>query len=119
MNSQTTDPRSMRVSLDEIMQGILATITAEQFSDNLPELAASLKGLTGNALIAPLADSLSADGLGSVLGRLEERKIVRHETGQYVLTVEGRAQCTSAKRTLFNAKDRDDLETAARVFEAR
>ena len=119
MTSPAINPRSMRVSLDEIMQGILATITADEFSDNLPELATSLKGLSENALIAPMADSLNEEALGAVLGRLEERRIVRHEDGRYVLTVEGRAQCTSAKRTLFNAKDREDLETAAQVFEGR
>ena len=119
MTTPTTSPRSMRFSLDELLQGMLASVEQESFSDDSAKLAAMFGDLAGRfELFAPLGTGVTAEALEAAFMKLEGRKLLRREDGQYAFAIEGREKCVSCKRTLFNQKDRGELEEAAKVFAA-
>lgn len=116
-------PKSMRYSLDEVLSGMLASITAEGFTDDTRKLGEVFKALSE---AHPLLASFAAVGgesdfsalLSGALQRLADKKILEHNPGRYSLTVPGRAACVRSKQTLFNARDVTQLEAAAGDFEA-
>jgi len=117
MTTPTISPRSMKFSLDELLQGMLASIDQESFSDDAGKLAAMFGELAGRFnLFAPLGTSVTSEALEGALAKLESRNLLRREGGQYAFAIEGREKCVSCKRTLFNTADRGELEEAAKVF---
>jgi len=107
----------MRFSLDEVLAGMLATVEADDFTDDPARVAALIERLAGQfALFAPLAHGVDASALSQALATLEQRQCIQHVDSRYVLSAEGRAQCVGSKRTLFNQQDREQLEAAAREF---
>ena len=117
MTTPAISPRSMKFSLDELLQGMLASIEQDGFSDDAAKLAAMFGDLAGRfTLFAPLSTGVSTEALESALGKLESRGLLRHEDGRYTFAIEGREKCVSCKRTLFNTADRGELEEAAKVF---
>jgi hypothetical protein len=108
----------MRFALHEVLSGMLATTSGDSFSDDHERLAAMFEDLASRySLFAPMASGVDAGAVANALQVLEEKHYVRHEAGRYSLTAEGRAQCVSSKRTLFNASDRLQLEEAAKSFD--
>lgn len=113
----TTGPRSMRFSIEELLQGMFASIEQDGFSADADKLATIFGDLaTQFALFAPVGGSATPGALEAALGKLEARNVLRRADGRYVFSVEGRAQCVSCKRTLFNQQDRGQLEEAAKLF---
>lgn len=116
-------PRSMRYSLDEVLSGMLASITAEGFTDDTHKLGDVFKALSAGH---PMLASFAAVGgeadfsalLSGALQKLVDRKILQHEPGRYALSAQGRAACVRSKQTLFNIGDVAQLEAAARDFDA-
>jgi hypothetical protein len=107
----------MRYSLDEVLSGMLATIESNDFSDDAPAIAAAFEGLAGKfEIFAPMAAGVDPGAVTAALQAMEAKAILKRADGRYVLSAEGRAQCVSSKRTLFNKKDLDQLEEAARAF---
>lgn len=117
-------PKSMRYTLDEVLSGMLASITSDGFTDDHQKLGEVFKALSqAHPLLAPFAaiageSDFSALLIGA-LQKLADKKMLQHETGRYSLTVQGRAACARSKQTLFNLGDIAQLEAAARDFEAR
>lgn len=117
MTTPTTSPRSMKFSLDELLQGMLASIEEDSFSDDAAKLAATFGDLAGRfTLFAPLSTGVSSEALEAALAKLESRNVLKREGGKYAFGIEGRDKCVSCKRTLFNQADRGELEEAAKVF---
>ncbi|MFH1485859.1 MAG: hypothetical protein ABIH46_07300 [Chloroflexota bacterium] len=116
-------PASMRYSLDEVLSGMLASVTSDGFTDDTQKLGEVFKALSEtHALLAPFA-AMGGEAdfsalLKGALERLVDKKMLQHEPGRYSLTVEGRAACVRSKRTLFNLRDIEQLEAAARDFDA-
>ncbi len=114
--------QSMRYSIDEVLSGMLASTTRDQFTDDAERLGAVFKLLSAkHGLLAPFA-ALGGEAdfsaiLKGVLQRLGDKKLIHHEPGRYTLTPQGRASCVSSKRTLFKSSDVGQLEAAARDFE--
>src|SRR6476661_5119921 len=101
-------PQSMRYALSEVLSGMLASTSADSFSDNAAEIAATFNELASEfPLLAPMAGSVDPAAIGKALESLEAKKLITHGTGSYTLTPEGRAHCVSSKRTLFKTQDRD------------
>lgn len=107
----------MRFALHEVLSGMLASIEQDGFADDVGRLVAMFEDLAKSfSLFAPLAAGVDQTAVQDVLRTLEARGFVQHGTGQYVLTMAGRAHCVSSKRTLFSQRDREQLEEAARLF---
>lgn len=112
-----TGAQSMRFAPHEVLAGMLATIEADDFSDDPQKLAAMFEGLGSRfALFAPLSSGVDVDAVGTALNALEAKQMVAHGAGRWAITVEGRKLCAGSKRTLFNQGDREQLEEAARSF---
>jgi len=113
----------MRYSLDEVLSGMLGSITRDEFTDNTEQLGALFKSLSqAYPLLAPYA-AIAGEAdfsaiLGDALGELVKKKWLQHEPGRYALTEEGRAACVSSKKIIFRTSDIEQLETAARYFDA-
>lgn len=108
---------SMKFSIDEVLQGMLASIEQDSFTDDAARLAAMFEGLAGSvALFAPMANGVDPQAVAAALKKLEDKAILKHTDGTYTLTETGRAHCVSSKRTLFNKGDQEQLEAAAKVF---
>ena len=118
-----SSPQSMRYSLDEVLSGMLGSITRDEFTDNTERLGALFKSLSQEyPLLAPYA-AIAAEAdfsaiLRDALGELVKKKWLQQEPGRYALTKEGRAACVSSKRIIFRASDIEQLEAAARHFDA-
>jgi hypothetical protein len=111
-------PQSMKYALSEVLSGMLASTTADAFSDNTEEIAATFNELaTEFPLLAPMANNVDPAAIGKALDSLEAKSTLKRGPGCYTLTPEGRASCVSSKRTLFKSEDRDQLEAAARRFD--
>lgn len=112
-------PQSMRFALHEVLSGMLATTEAEDFSDDPARLASMFADLSGRfTLFAPLSVGVDAGAVSSALQSLEQKNVLTHADGRYTLTELGRSNCVGSKRTLFNQGDREQLEEAARTFDA-
>jgi hypothetical protein len=112
-------PRSMKFSLDELLQGMLATIEGDRFSDDPARLATMFGDLAGRfQLFAPLGTGVTPEALEAALAKLQGRNMLSRADGHYTFAVEGREKCVSCKRTLFNQSDRGELEEAAKIFAA-
>ncbi len=108
---------SMRFALHEVLSGTLATIEADHFSDDHARLAAVIEELAGKySMFAPMAAGIDPAALAAALDTLEQRLFITHGDGQYLLTTDGRNKCVGSKRTLFNQRDREELEAAATSF---
>lgn len=108
---------SMKFSLDEVLQGMLASIEQDSFTDDPARLASMFEGLAATvALFAPMAAGVDPQAVAGALKRLEDKSILTHADGKYTLTTTGRAHCVSSKRTLFSRGDQEQLEAAARTF---
>lgn len=117
MTTPTITPRSMKFSLDELLQGMLATIDGESFSDDPAKLATMFGDLAGRfQLFAPLSTGVTGEALEAALAKLQGRNMLARADGRYTFAVEGREKCVSCKRTLFNTADRGELEEAAKIF---
>ena len=114
-------PRSMRYQLEEVLAGMLATLSNDEFTDDTVALGNSFKRLAADyPLFAPYA-ALSEGGdysvvLQNALATLVSQKSLTHGGGKYTITKEGREGYISTKRTLFNRADVVQLEEAARIF---
>lgn len=118
-----SSPQSMRYSLDEVLSGMLGSITLDEFTDNTERLGALFKGLSeAYPLLAPYAAIAGEADFSAILGdaleELVKKNWLRHEPGRYALTREGRAACVSSKRIIFRSSDVEQLEAAARYFDA-
>lgn len=118
-----TSRQTMRYSLDEVLSGMLASMTHDQFTDDTQRLGAIFKALSAkHALLAPFAavggESDFSALLEGALQKLVDRKLLSREAGRYVLTAKGRAACVSSKQVLFNRSDVGLLEAAALDFDA-
>lgn len=112
-------PASMRFQLQEVLSGMLASMQAESFTDDVPRLAAMFEGLAGRfALFAPMAAGVDPGAVAKALESLEQSKIIEHGEARYSLTAEGRAHCVSSRKTLFNQRDIKELDEAAGVFDS-
>ncbi len=112
-----TGARSMRFSIDELLQGMFASIEQDRFSADPDQLATIFSDLAGRFdLFAPVGATATPGALEAALTKLESRNVIHRAEGQYVMSAEGRAQCVSCKRTLFNQQDRGQLEEAAKLF---
>lgn len=110
---------SMRFGLHEVLSGMLASIESDRFTDDPRRLAAMFEQLAGRfPLFAPLSAGVDPAAVSQALQTLENKNLIQHSTGCYVLPPEGRASCVSSKRTLFSRRDSDQLEEAALVFGA-
>lgn len=114
----------MRHSLEEVLSGMLASVSLESFTDDADKLGAIFKNLSqDHPMLAPFAavggESDFSAHLRDALQKLVDRKMLEHQQGRYVLTVQGRAANVRSKQTLFNRSDVAELETAARDFDAR
>lgn len=119
MTTPTAGPRSLRFSPDELLQGMLASIEDAGFSDDAGRLATMFGDLaTRFDLFAPMGAAATPGALDSALAKREARKVISRADGRYAISVAGRAQCVSCKRTLFNPQDRGQLEAAAKAFAA-
>ncbi len=117
MTTPVISPRSMKFSLDELLQGMLATIDGESFSDDSAKLATMFGELAGRfELFAPLGTGVTGEALEAALTKLQGRSMLSRADGHYTFAVEGREKCVSCKRTLFNLADRGALEEAAKAF---
>ena len=107
----------MKFTLNEVLQGMLASVEQDTFTDDAARLAKMFEGLAGTVpLFAPMAAGVDPQAVASALKSLEEKAILTHADGTYTLTESGRAQCVSGKRTLFNKRDQEQLEAAAATF---
>lgn len=117
MTTPSTSPRSMKFSLDELFQGMLATMEGESFSDDSAKLATMFGDLAARIeLFAPLGTGVTGEALEAALAKLEGRNMLSRADGKYTFAVEGREKCVSCKRTLFNQADRGSLEEAAKAL---
>jgi hypothetical protein len=113
----------MRYSLDEVLSGMLASISRDEFTDDTERLGGIFKSLSQSyPLFAPYAATVGEADFSGVLQdalqRLLEKKWLAHEPGRYSFTPEGRASFVRSKRTLFSAPDIEQLETAARYLDS-
>ena len=120
--TQGSGPQSMRYSIDEVLSGMLASITRDVFTDDAERLGAVFKTLSAkHPLLAPFAavggEADFSAILRDALQKLVDKELIDHEPGCYTLTPQGRASCASSKTTLFKAGDVGQLEAAARDFE--
>jgi hypothetical protein len=107
----------MKFTLNEVLQGMLASVEQDTFTDDAARLAKMFEGLAGTVpLFAPMAAGVDPQAVASALKSLEDKAIITHADGTYTLTESGRAQCVSGKRTLFNKRDQEQLEAAAATF---
>ena len=107
----------MRFALHEVLSGMLASIEQDSFTDDVHRLAVMFESLaTSVPLFAPMAAGVDPDAVAHALTTLEEKGYLQHSEGRYILTEAGRAHCITSKRTLFNQRDREQLEEAARTF---
>jgi hypothetical protein len=117
MTTSGDGPKSMRFALHEVLAGMLATIEADGFTDDVTRLAVMFESLAASSpLFAPMAAGVDPAAVGQALMTLDEKGFLQHSAGQYTLTAAGRAHCLNTKRTLFNQKDREELEGAATAF---
>ena len=119
----STGPQSMRYSVDEVLSGMLASITKDRFTADTARLGAAFKSLAAkHSLLAPFTAAKGeadfSQVLQNALKKLVDKKLITQEAGQYVLTPSGRASCVSSKRMLFKPGDMAQLEAAANDFEA-
>ncbi|MBI2910902.1 MAG: hypothetical protein HYY05_02080, partial [Chloroflexi bacterium] len=104
--------------LSEVLSGMLASLGSDRFTDDTQRLAAMFEQLAAQyPMFAPLAAGVDPAAVGDALRTLEEKKYIEHDNGHYLLTAKGRAHCVSSKQTLFNRKDAEQLQEAARVFD--
>ena len=97
---------------------MLASIESDSFTDDTQLLAAMFEQLAGRfPMFAPLAAGVDPAAVGDALRTLEEKNYIEHGEGRYNLTAKGRAHCVSSKKTLFNRKDSEQLQEAARLFD--
>lgn len=122
--SQGYNPRSMRYQMDEVLSGMLASMSEDSFADDPAGLGETFKGLAAQyPLFAPFA--AAADGkdystvLESALGVLVAKKWLQRVDGRYQLSEQGRISCVSNKRSLFSNADMAQLEQAAVSFGAK
>lgn len=109
---------SMRHELSEVLSGMLASLAGDGFTDDTQRLAAMFEQLgTRFPMFAPLAGGVDPAAVGEALRILEGKNYIEHGEGRYNLTVKGRAHCVSSKQTLFNRRDAEQLQEAARVFD--
>lgn len=117
MTTANSGTNSMKFSLDEVLQGMLASVEQDSFTDDITRLAAMFEGLASTvALFAPMAAGVDPQAVAGALKKLEDKAILTHADGKYTLTESGRAHCVSGKRTLFNRGDQEQLEAAAKTF---
>lgn len=120
--TQGPGPQSMRYGIDEVLSGMLASITRDKFTDDVERLGAVFKTLSAkHSLLAPFAAVGGEADFSAILRNslqtLVDKKLIQHEPARYTLTPQGRASCVSSKRMLFKASDVGQLEAAARDFE--
>lgn len=113
----------MRFTIDEVLSGMLASIERDHFSDDPQVLGAVFKALAAESpLFAPFGALAGGPDFSVVLQNALETLVkdghLEHPPGRYRLTPVGRARCVTSKRTLFNASDIRDLESAALYFDA-
>ncbi|MSQ29341.1 MAG: hypothetical protein EXR68_02495 [Dehalococcoidia bacterium] len=106
---------SMRFSPQEIVSGMLATLEADNFTDEAGALRTVFGRVAGEF---PLFAGFAADEAAATkaLDVLETKGVLARAGGRYVLSASGRALCVSSKRTLFNRGHVEQLEGAALVF---
>ena len=113
-------PQSMRYNRDEVLSGMLASISRTEFTDDAQRLTTAFKTLSqAHPLLAGFAPaSNGADSaLTDALQKLVDKSMLQHEPGRYALTERGRAACISSKKILFKTSDIAQLEAAAHDFE--
>ncbi len=120
--AQSSSSQSMRYRIDEVLSGMLASLTRDKFTDDVDRLGVVFKTLSAkHSLLAPFAAVGSEADFSAILRgalqKLVDKKLIAHEAGRYTLTPESRATCVSSKRMLFKAGDVQQLEAAARDFE--
>jgi len=109
----------MHFALHEVLSGMLASIEQDSFTDDVHRLAVMFESLASSVpLFAPMAAGVDPEAVAHALTTLEEKGLLQHSDGRYILTEPGRAHCITSKRTLFNQRDREQLEEAARTFSA-
>lgn len=117
MTTASSGSNSMKFTLNEVLQGMLASVEQDTFTDDAARLAKMFEGLaTTVPLFAPMAAGVDPQAVAGALKTLEDKAILTHGEGTYTLTETGRAHCVSGKRTLFNKRDQEQLEAAAATF---
>ena len=121
--NNSSGPKSMRYSIDEVLSGMLASITRDEFTDDTERLGEAFKALSQeNPFLAPFAAIAGESDFSAILRdalqKLVDKKILQHEPGRYSMTAQGRAACIRSKKTLFNVGDVEQLEVAGRDFDA-
>lgn len=121
-----TNRNSMRYRPEELLRGLLASVSCERFTgasdvlggtlDQLAEKLSIFQQFASNGNGKPLSDTASA-----ALKALEGQGVLTHEasSGAYHLNHEGRAHCKSSKQTLFSKADIAQLEEGATLFDQK
>jgi len=115
--------QSMRYSVDEVLSGLLASITRDTFTDDTDQLGMAFKALCQaypllGSFAAVVGEADYSAVLRDALQKLVGKKWLQHEPGLYSLTPQGRVSCVASKKTLFNKSDIEQLEAAASAFDA-
>lgn len=116
----TTNPgnASMRFSMDEVLSGILASITTDSFTDDHPRLATMFDSLAKTyPLCAPLAAAVDPGAVQKAFDKLVSKGTLDHADGAYKITIAGRIQFVGSKKMLFNQGDGEQLAAAAKEFD--
>jgi len=112
----------MRYTVDEVLSGMLSSMTLDYFTDDHQRLGEIFKVLSENhPMLASYAAVTGESDFSAVLRdslqKLVDKKFLQHEPGRYFMSPENRAACVASKRALFNAADREQVEAAARDFD--
>jgi hypothetical protein len=111
-------PQSMRYTLSEVLSGMLAGTTRDDFTLEPERLASIFEDLAGRfELFAPFAASVDEHAVSAALDELARGGYIERDGARFTLTENGRVKCVGSKRTLFNRTDMTELEQASAVFE--
>ncbi len=120
-----TGPKSMRYALEELLRGLLASVSSDKFTGDPVVLGETLKQLGQKLpifqqLTIAGSDRALSDTALAALGTLEKQGVLTREaSGAYLLSPQGRAHCSTSKRTLFNKGDIAQLEEGATLFDQK
>ena len=118
-----TNKPSMRYRPDELLRGLLASISCGKFT-GAPDVLGGTFNQLGEKLL--IFQQLASDGSGLPLSDAasealkslgKQGVLIQEASGAYLLSSEGKAHCKSSKMTLFNKADIAQLEEAALLFD--
>src|SRR4030042_2467714 len=96
MQNSGTGPQSMRYTIDEVLSGMLSSVTLDYFTDDHHKLGEIFKSLSKNhpmlaSYAAVIGEADFSAVLKDALQKLVDKKLLQHEPGRYYLSPEKRA----------------------------